>query len=36
MSAQTIEEARIAKEQDADYLGVGAIFHTSSKDDAEV
>ena len=36
VSAHTIEEARIAKEQGADYLGVGAIFPTSSKDDAEV
>ena len=36
VSAHTIEEAKIAKAQGADYLGVGAIFPTSSKDDAEV
>ena len=36
VSAHTVEEAEIAKEQGADYLGVGAIFPTSSKDDAEV
>ena len=36
VSAHMIEEAKIAKAQGADYLGVGAIFPTSSKDDAEV
>lgn len=36
VSAHTIEEAKIAKAQGADYLGVGAIFPTSSKDGAEV
>ena len=36
VSAHTIEEAKIVKAQGADYLGVGAIFPTSSKDDAEV
>lgn len=34
ISAQTLEEAKKAEEQGADYLGVGAIFSTSSKEDA--
>lgn len=34
VSAGTVEEAVTAKEQGADYIGVGAIFATSSKDDA--
>lgn len=34
VSAQTLEEALLAEKQGADYLGVGAVFHTGSKDDA--
>ena len=33
-SEQTVEQARLAQERGADYLGVGAVFPTSSKDDA--
>lgn len=36
VSAGTVEEALLAEKRGADYLGVGAIFPTSSKDDAEV
>ena len=32
VSAQTIEEARLAEEQGADYLGIGAVFPTSTKE----
>lgn len=35
VSAQTVEQAVLAQKQGADYLGVGAIFATGSKDDAE-
>lgn len=35
VSASTVEEALLAEKQGADYLGVGAVFATSSKDDAE-
>ena len=35
ISAHTKEEALLAQAQGADYLGVGAVFPTSSKDDAE-
>ncbi|MBR5095713.1 MAG: thiamine phosphate synthase, partial [Treponema sp.] len=35
VSAQTVEQAVLAQEQGADYLGVGAVFATGSKDDAE-
>lgn len=35
VSAQTVEQARIAMEKGADYLGVGAVFPTGSKDDAD-
>lgn len=35
VSAHTKEEALFAQAQGADYLGVGAVFPTSSKDDAE-
>ena len=35
VSAQTVEQALLAEKQGADYLGVGAVFHTSSKADAE-
>lgn len=34
VSAQTVEQALRAQERGADYLGVGAVFPTSSKDDA--
>ena len=34
VSAQTIEQALLAEKAGADYLGVGAVFPTSSKDDA--
>lgn len=34
VSAQTVEQALLAQKQGADYLGVGAVFPTSSKDDA--
>lgn len=34
VSAQTIEQARQAYQAGADYLGVGAVFSTSTKDDA--
>ena len=36
VSAQTVEQALLAKERGADYLGVGAVFPTSSKDDAVI
>lgn len=35
VSAQTVEQAVLAEEQGADYLGVGAVFATGSKADAE-
>lgn len=35
VSAQTVEEAIKAEKEGADYLGVGAVFPTSSKDDVE-
>lgn len=35
VSAQTVEQAVLAQERGADYLGVGAVFPTGSKDDAE-
>ena len=34
VSAQTVEQAILAEKHGADYLGVGAVFHTNSKDDA--
>ena len=34
VSAQTVEQALLAQERGADYLGVGAVFHTDSKADA--
>lgn len=34
VSARTVEQALLAQERGADYLGVGAVFATSSKDDA--
>ena len=35
VSAQTVEQAVLAEKQGADYLGVGAVFRTSMKDDAD-
>lgn len=35
VSAQTVEQAIRAEAQGADYLGVGAVFHTGSKADAD-
>ena len=35
VSAQTVEQALIAERNGADYLGVGAVFPTGSKDDAD-
>ncbi len=35
VSAQTVEQAVLAEKHGADYLGVGAVFPTGSKDDAE-
>lgn len=35
VSAQTVEQAIIAEKHGADYLGVGAVFTTGSKDDAD-
>lgn len=34
VSAQTVEQAVLAERRGADYLGVGAVFPTGSKDDA--
>lgn len=34
VSAQTVEQAVLAQQRGADYLGVGAVFPTGSKDDA--
>ena len=34
VSAQTVEQAKLAEACGADYLGVGAVFPTGSKDDA--
>ena len=36
VSAHSVEEALLAEKRGADYLGVGAMFPTGSKDDAEV
>ena len=35
VSAQTVEQAMLAEQRGADYLGVGAVFPTGSKDDAD-
>ena len=35
VSAQTVEQALLAEEEGADYLGVGAVFPTGSKPDAD-
>ena len=36
VSAHTVEEALLAEERGADYLGVGAVFPTGSKTDVDV
>ena len=36
VSARTVEQAKLACEQGADYLGIGAVFPTGTKQDAEV
>ena len=36
VSTQTVEQALFAQECGADFLGVGAVFHTGAKDNAEV
>lgn len=35
VSVQTVEQAVLAEKRGADYLGVGAMFHTGSKTDAD-
>ena len=35
VSAQNVEQAILAEQRGADYLGVGAVFHTGSKADAD-
>lgn len=35
ISAQTVEQALLAQQAGADYLGVGAVFPTGTKDDAD-
>lgn len=35
VTAKTVEQALLAEERGADYLGVGAVFHTGSKADAK-
>ena len=35
VSVQTVEQAILAERRGADYLGVGAVFHTGSKADAD-
>ena len=35
VSAQTVEQALLAEKNGADYLGVGAVFSTSTKEDAK-
>ena len=35
VSARNVEEAKIAKENGADYLGIGAMFSTQTKNDAK-
>ena len=36
VSARSLKEARVAKENGADYLGIGAMFSTSTKEDAKL
>lgn len=35
VTAKTVEQALLAQQRGADYLGVGAVFHTNSKSDAK-
>lgn len=35
VSAQTVDQAVLAEKHGADYIGVGAVFHTGSKSDAD-
>ncbi len=35
VSAQTVEQALLAEQQGADYIGVGAVFSTATKNDAD-
>ena len=35
VSAQTVEQALLAEQQGADYIGVGAVFSTATKSDAD-
>ncbi len=36
VSVSTVEEAKLAEKNGADYLGVGAVYKTGTKDDAEL
>lgn len=36
VSANTVETAKLAEENGADYIGVGAVFKTSTKEDANI
>lgn len=36
VSANTVEAAKLAEKHGADYIGVGAVFNTSTKEDAKV
>lgn len=36
ISAHTVEEAKFAQENGADYIGIGAVFETSTKNDVDV
>ena len=36
VSANTVEDAKLAEENGADYIGVGAVFKTNTKEDANV
>lgn len=36
ISVHTVEEAKFAQENGADYIGIGAVFETSTKNDVEV
>lgn len=35
VSVRTVEQAKLAEQQGADYLGVGAVFRTATKNDAD-
>ncbi|RKW46959.1 MAG: thiamine phosphate synthase [Lachnospiraceae bacterium] len=36
ISAHTVEEAKFAQENGADYIGIGAVFETSTKNDVDI